>query len=435
MKRLGFALLLAACGDNTNGDLSRFQGGDITSFDRGVEALKHPIASLDEAQLDRHNLGRGPFAFVWTPPQLGPLFNHDSCVACHAGNGRGESQIGPDVFGSQALIRVSQDVGEPVVPGGQIPVPGFGLQLQDHATFGIPEVRVELTWVETGELFEDGELIMLREPRIAVMQPNGDPMPQGIHMSYRQAPPLIGLGLLEAIPDDAIMALADPDDADGDGISGRPNLAWDEEAQATKLGRFGHKASVPRLIEQVAGAFSGDMGLTNRIFPDEDPNAPLQDVNDKQLIDSGFHVATLAVPGAAARDGEAEHGRVLFDELGCASCHTPSHVTGGDHEVPQLRDQTIFPYTDLLLHDVGDRLTDTREDFLASGLEWRTPPLWGIGLAQLIAPATTFLHDGRARTLAEAIMWHGGEADPAKQAFRRASKADRDALLAFLATL
>lgn len=431
MKRLGF-LLLVACGDNVNDE--RFAGGDITSFDRGLTALQQPIATLTEEQLDRHNLGRGPFTFVWTPPQLGPLFNHNACVACHAGNGRGESQIGPDVFGSQALIRVSQDVGEPAVPGGQIPVPGFGLQLQDHATFSLPEVRVTLTWVESGELFDDGELIMLREPRIEVKQPNGDPMPQGIHMSYRQAPPLIGLGLLEAISDEDIVAAADPDDLDGDGISGRPNLAWDEEAQASLIGRFGHKASVPRLIEQVAGAFSNDMGLTNRIFPDVDPNAPLQDVNDKQLVDSGFHLATLAVPGAAERDGEAEHGRVLFDELGCASCHTPTHVTG-KHEIFQLSNQRIHPYTDLLLHDVGDRLTDTREDFLASGLEWRTPPLWGIGLAQLIAPATTFLHDGRARTLAEAIMWHGGEADAAKQAFRRASKADRDALLAFLATL
>jgi CxxC motif-containing protein (DUF1111 family) len=431
VKRLGF-LLLVACGDNVNDE--RFAGGDITSFDRGLTALQQPIATLTEEQLDRHNLGRGPFTFVWTPPQLGPLFNHNACVACHAGNGRGESQIGPDVFGSQALIRVSQDVGEPAVPGGQIPVPGFGLQLQDHATFSLPEVRVTLTWVESGELFDDGELIMLREPRIEVKQPNGDPMPQGIHMSYRQAPPLIGLGLLEAISDEDIVAAADPDDLDGDGISGRPNLAWDEEAQASLIGRFGHKASVPRLIEQVAGAFSNDMGLTNRIFPDVDPNAPLQDVNDKQLVDSGFHLATLAVPGAAERDGEAEHGRVLFDELGCASCHTPTHVTG-KHEIFQLSNQRIHPYTDLLLHDVGDRLTDTREDFLASGLEWRTPPLWGIGLAQLIAPATTFLHDGRARTLAEAIMWHGGEADAAKQAFRRASKADRDALLAFLATL
>ncbi len=424
---------LAACGDNLDGEL--LAGGEITVFDRGQFALTHPIPGITEAQLDRHNLGRGPFTFKWTPPQLGPLFNHEACVSCHSNNGRGESQIGPDVFGSQALIRISQDVGEPAVPGGQIPVPGFGLQLQDHATFGIPEVRVELTWIEVEELFGDGERIAMREPRIAVMQPNGDPLPQGIHMSYRQAPPLIGLGLLEAIPDAAIEALADPDDVDGDGVSGRVNIAWDEQSQTSRLGRFGHKASVPRLIEQTASAFVNDMGLTNKIFRDPDPNAPLQDVNDKQLDDSAFHIATLGVPAAAERTDEAERGRTRFDDFGCASCHTPSHLTGTDHEVFQLHGQRIFPYTDLLLHDVGDRLTDTREDFLASGLEWRTPPLWGVGLAQIINPLTTFLHDGRARTLAEAIMWHGGEAASAKQAFQAASKAERDALIAFLETL
>lgn len=431
MKRLGIALLVAACGDNVDGEL--LQGGRITVFDRSEAALAHPMPGLTAEQLDRHNLGQGPFAFRWTPPQLGPLFNHDACVACHPNNGRGESQIGPDVFGSQALIRISTNVGEPAVPGGQIPVPGLGLQLQDHATFGLPEARVQLTWIEVEELFADGTRIMMREPRIALMSPNGVPLPP-MEISYRQAPPLIGLGLLEAIPQDAIEALADPDDVDGDGISGKLNVAWDEESQASLFGRFGHKASVPRLLEQTAAAFVNDMGLTNRIFPDPDPNAPLHDVNNKQLVDTAFHIATLGVPAAAERDGEAEHGRDLFDDFGCATCHVRSFTTG-DHEVFQLRDQRIYPYTDLLLHDVGDRLTDTRDDFLATGLEWRTPPLWGIGLTQIINPAATFLHDGRARTLAEAIMWHGGEAAAAKEAFRTASAADRDALVAFLETL
>jgi CxxC motif-containing protein (DUF1111 family) len=431
VKRLGFALLLAACGDNV--DVERLQGGGITVFDRSELALTHPMPGIAPSQLDRHNLGAAPFLFKWTAPQLGPLFNHDACVACHLNNGRGESQIGPDVFGSQALIRISLEVGEPAVPGGQVPVPGFGLQLQDHATFGLPEVRVQLTWIDVEELFADGERIALREPRISVMSPNGDLLPE-MHMSYRQAPPLIGLGLLEAIRTEDLEALADPDDADGDGISGKLNIAWDEESQASLPGRFGHKASVPRLLEQTAAAFVNDMGLTNRIFRDPDPNAPLQDVNDKQLVDSAFHIATLGVPAAGERDAEAERGRELFDDFGCEKCHTRSYITG-DHEVFQLRDQRIFPYTDLLLHDVGDRLTDTRDDFLATGLEWRTPPLWGIGLTQIINPAATFLHDGRARTLAEAVMWHGGEAAAAKDAFRGATKADRDALIAFLATL
>lgn len=431
--RLGYLLLLAACGDNLAGDPELLQGGDSTVFDRTRDALTHPLPSLDADQLDRHNLGRGPFRFQWTPPQLGRLFNHDACVACHALNGRGESQIGPDVFGSQALIRVSNATGEPAVPGGQAPVPGFGLQLQDHATFGLPEVRVELTWIEVGEVFGDGEPYTLREPRIALMQANGQPMPAGISISYRQAPPLIGLGLLDAIDDATIEALADPDDADGDGISGKVQYAWDEQSRSTKLGRFGHKASVPRLVEQVAGAFANDMGLSNLIFPEE--GSPTRDVNDDQLVDTAFHVATLAVPAAAPRSIEAERGRELFDEFGCAKCHVPKHVTGTFSEIPQFHGQTIFPYTDLLLHDVGDRLTDTRDDFLATGLEWRTPPLWGIGLAQVVLPTATFMHDGRARTLGEAVLWHGGEAQASREAFRLAPRRDRDALVAFLETL
>jgi CxxC motif-containing protein (DUF1111 family) len=249
--------------------------------------------------------------------------------------------------------------------------------------------------------------------------------------SYRQAPPLIGLGLLEAVPDDELAALADPDDADGDGISGRLNVVWDTEAKATRIGRFGHKASVATLREQTAGAFVNDMGLTNEVFPDESGE---KDVSDVQLSDAVFFIRTIAVPRAAGRSPQAWRGRTLFERFGCEGCHVPTLVTGA-HEIPELAGQTIHPYTDLLLHDVGDLLTDGRTDFVAEGVEWRTPPLWGIGLAQVVNPDATFLHDGRARTLAEAILWHGGEAQAAREAFRQASRRDRDALIAFLETL
>lgn len=422
----------AGCGDDTGDDELRLGGELATIDDRSLDAFKHPLPTLDEAQLDTHNLGRGPFAFAWTPPQLGPLFNHDACVACHLRNGRGLSKIGFDVFGSQALVRVSVPTGEPARPGGQVPVPGLGLQLQDHATFGLPEVRVQLTWIETEEQFGDGERIALRAPELAITAPNGDPLPE-MERSYRQAPPLVGLGLLDAIPEEAIVALEDPDDADGDGISGRANRAWDEQSGTTMLGRFGHKASVPRLVEQVAGAFANDMGLSNLIFPE--PDGITRDVNDKQLLETAFHVASLAVPAAAPRDARARRGRVLFDEYGCARCHTPVHVTGEASELPQLRAQTIRPFTDLLLHDMGPGLADARPDFGATGTEWRTAPLWGLGLVLVVDPEATLLHDGRARTVSEAILWHGGEAAAAREAYRTAERADRDALLAFLATL
>ena len=421
---------LPACGDNLVGE--DMQGGDTTVDDRTANAFSHPVPTLDAEQAMRHRLGHGPVAFEWIEPQLGPLFNHNACLACHPGNGRGLSQIGPSVFGSQALIRVSLDAGEPEVPGGAVPVPGFGTQLQDHAVGRLPEVHARLTWVDAEQRYGDGEVVMLRAPRVEVTLPSGEEIPiPGVKYSYRQAPALIGLGLLEAISEETLHALADPDDANGDGISGRVNQVWDMVSQSTRAGRFGHKASVATLTEQTAAAFVNDIGLTNVMFPEPDG---MRDVSDVQLADSTFFIGTLAVPRAAGRSPEAWRGRGLFEQFGCAGCHTPTIVTG-DHAMPQLAGQTIHPYTDLLLHDVGDLLTDARRDFLAEGVEWRTPPLWGLGLVQLVNPGATFLHDGRARTIAEAILWHGGEAEASREAFRLAHRRDRDALIAFLQTL
>jgi CxxC motif-containing protein (DUF1111 family) len=271
----------------------------------------------------------------------------------------------------------------------------------------------------------------MREPRVEVRTPLGDPMPAGTRYSYRIAPPLIGLGLLEAIADDDLRALADPDDADGDGISGQLNVVWDPLQQASVTGRFGWKANTSTLRVQVAAAFANDMGLTSKVFEDPDGD---RDVSDEQFDDTVFFASTIAVPIAAPRSDPAWRGRTLFDDFGCASCHVPTLVTG-EHALAVVAHQRIHPYTDLLLHDMGDRLTDARPDFLAAGVEWRTPPLWGIGLAQYIQRDATFMHDGRARTLAEAIMWHGGEAMAAREAFRMASRDDRNALIAFLQTL
>ncbi len=422
---------LAACGDDGTSERELQQGGTNTVADRSTTAYTHPLPGLDRAQAERHRGGSGPFAFEWQPPQLGPLFNHSACIHCHTGNGRGMSQIGPSVFGSEALVRISMPVGTPDVPGGPVPVPGLGLQLQDHGDSVLPEGNVALSWIETEVTFGDGTVQPMREPRILVTRPDGSSLPAGTQLSYRQAQVVFGLGLLEAVPEATIRALADPDDADGDGISGRPNEVWDARAGAMTLGRFGHKASVASLVEQTGGAFANDIGLTNRVVPERDG---MTELSDQQLDDTAFFVATIAVPAAAPRSSVAQRGRALFDDLGCASCHTPTLVTG-PHTIAQLADQTIHPYTDLLLHDVGDRLTDTRADFAATGLEWRTPPLWGLGLAQTVAPDATFLHDGRARSLAEAILWHGGEAQAASDAFRTADAQDRAALLAFLATL
>jgi len=436
VQRLAIAVgVLAACGDNAAGRDDTRQGGDTTVDDRTFEAFSHPAANLTMAQRGVFQLGRSAFDFHWPIPVLGPLFNSDACVGCHAGNGRGLSQIGTGALQSQALIRVSLTDGTPggvaEVPGGDVPVPGFGLQLQDHATVGLPEVIVTQAWLEHAESYGDGEVVMLREPRLDVRLPDGSQLGPDVRMSYRQAQAAFGLGLLEAVPDAALTALADPDDADGDGISGRLNLVWDTDRQTMALGRFGHKATVPTLRQQTAAAFAGDIGLSNKLLPETDGH---RDLSDDQFEQAVVFISTVAVPAAVPQNAAAREGRALFDDLGCAGCHVPTLETG-DHAIPQLAHQIIHPYTDLLLHDVGDRLTDARRDFTAEGVEWRTPPLWGLGLVQVVLPAATFLHDGRARTLAEAILWHGGEAQAARDAFRLATKQERAALIEFLETL
>jgi CxxC motif-containing protein (DUF1111 family) len=292
-------------------------------------------------------------------------------------------------------------------------------------------VFIELAWRESAVYYADGETQPMRDPFVTVMQSNNAPMPAGIALSYRQAPAVFGLGLLEAIPDGTLRALEDPDDTNADGISGRVNLVWDSQLGTARIGRFGHKANAVDLLQQTAGAFVNDIGLSNLLHPEDDG---MRDLSDEQLAHTTFFVSTLAVPAAAPRSATAELGRLLFDDFTCSGCHTPTLVTG-DHAIPELANQTIHPYTDLLLHDVGDLLTDGRSDFAATGVEWRTPPLWGIGLVQVVQPGTNFLHDGRARTLAEAILWHGGEAAAAREAFRTAPRSDRDALIAFLETL
>ncbi len=428
--------VLAACGDNIPGE-DRL-GGDTTVDDRSNLAFTHTAANLTKDQQNIFLAGTGPFDFHWEIPQLGPLFNNDSCFGCHGSNGRGLSQIGADgarvdINGpqSEALVRCSLPTGMPDSPGGPVAVPGFGLQLQDHATVGVPEVTATLSWIEHTEMYGDGTSVTLRQPHVDLRAGNGAPLPTDMLTSYRQAPQIIGLGLLEAIDDATIDALADPDDADGDGISGRVNMVWNPVTMQTERGRFGWKANAPSLQVQAAGAAANDIGLTNKVFP---PPSGDSDVNDDQMDQMTFLVSTIAVPAAATRDANAWRGRLRFDDFHCSSCHVPTIVTG-DHPIAQLSHQTIHPFTDMLVHDMGDGLADGRADFQASGSEWRTTALWGIGLATIVQPGVTFMHDGRARTLEEAILWHAGEAMAAREAFRTATQADRDALIAFLMTL
>jgi CxxC motif-containing protein (DUF1111 family) len=241
--------------------------------------------------------------------------------------------------------------------------------------------------------------------------------------------------------------VAGPDDTDGDGISGRVNHVWDVEHREVRVGRFGWKANQPSLRQQNAGAFRGDIGITSDLFPEEDcppaqaecraaPSGGAPELDAWKLEQVTFYTRMLAVPARRDVDHpEVLRGRRLFRELRCASCHVPRHETGTMPDAPELSGQTVFPYTDLLLHDMGPELADDRPDFEATGREWRTPPLWGLGLVRTVNRHTRFLHDGRARSLEEAILWHGGEAEHSRERFRDLSAPERAALLRFLESL
>jgi len=271
----------------------------------------------------------------------------------------------------------------------------------------------------------------------------GEPDPE-MMISPRVANQMIGLGLLEAVPEEAILALADPDDRDGDGISGRPNYVRDVAGDRTVLGRFGWKANEPTVAQQTAGAFLGDMGITTPVFPEQnctdaiagcataaDGGSPEIEPDDFQKV--VLYASTLAVPARRDWDDpQVLQGKALFNEIGCTACHKPILATGAHPTIPALSNQTIRPYTDLLLHDMGEGLADGRPDYEADGREWRTPPLWGIGLIETVNGHTHFLHDGRARNLTEAILWHGGEAQAARDRFAVLGQTEREALLRFL---
>jgi CxxC motif-containing protein (DUF1111 family) len=329
-------------------------------------------------------------------------------------------------------------------PDGK-PDPRYGDQLNDHANLGVkPEGRAIIDYAEVPGTYGDGTPYTLLSPHIRFADLAYGPLDDAL-TSSRVAPAMIGLGLLEAVPQSTLEALADPDDADGDGISGRLNKLTDHFGHPA-IGRFGWKANVATIPEQAAGAALGDIGLTTTLNPKQ--NCPaVQDScrgaaaqSDPEVSDSFFarlvlYARTLAVPRARPTDDATfQKGIATFRDFGCSSCHVPTMMTG-EAELPELANQTIHPFTDLLLHDMGEGLADHRPDGGATGSEWRTAPLWGIGLIPRVNGHDRLLHDGRARGLDEAILWHGGEAEKAKEAFRTASKVDRDALIAFLQSL
>ncbi len=428
-------------------------GGDTTAFTTTRNAFGLSARNLTNLERRTFAVGNSFFRQNWvTAPAsteardgLGPTFNALSCSSCHLLDGRGKPPDGPDDGERGLLLRLSiPGVG---THGGPLPEPVYGGQLQDRAIVDVPiEGTFVILYQEVPGTFDDGEIYSLRNPVYQLRSLNFGPMHPETLISPRVAPAVVGMGLLEAIPESVILSAADPDDADGDGISGRTNMVWDELKGAVSLGRFGWKANVPTVEQQTAGAFLGDLGVTSELFPAENcttlqmacasaPNGGSPEIGAERLADVVFYTQTLAVPAMRdINDPQVQQGAELFAQAGCAVCHTPQYTTDS-HEIEALSNQTIYPYTDLLLHDMGPDLADGRPDFEANGQEWRTPPLWGIGLVETVNGHTMFLHDGRARNLTEAILWHAGEGSRARDAFKAFTKEERDALIRFLESL
>ncbi len=413
------------------------------------EAFSRPMPGLDAAQSKSFHAGSGLFRQAWViGPSLdhpdvvglGPLYNRLSCIACHVKNGRGAAPGDEGGVARAMVLRLSKPGAD--LHGGPPPHPVYGAQLNPE---GVPGVPGEGRAVVRYEFFEsklaDGTAVAMRRPGIALVELAYGPLEPETRTSPRNAPPAFGLGLLEAVPESEILALAAKN-------GGRANFVFDIESGATKLGRFGLKANQPSLKQQIANAFAEDIGISSSLFPGENctpaeaacldaaKGAPGAELTDTQLAEVLDYIRALAPPARREiDDARVKQGEALFGAIGCVACHSETLTLGAFDPLPALAGARIHPYTDLLLHDMGEDLADGRADFLAGPRDWRTPPLWGLGLAGKFGDAANFLHDGRARDFAEAILWHGGEAQAASDAFRKLARAEREALLTFLNSL
>ncbi len=418
------------------------------------------------------NLGNALFTKTWVPAPsstlasdgLGPLFNARGCQDCHLKDGRGHVPAGPEESAVSMFLRLSvpakSEAGSsPAEIKGWLATqdePTYGGQFQDFASTGVAaEGRMVIDYTEAPVTLGDGTVVSLRAPKYSVADLAYGPMAADVMLSPRVAPQMIGLGLLEAIPEADILARVDEDDADGDGISGRASIVPGGPDGKPMLGRFGFKGGKATIRDQSAGAFAGDMGLATSLHPDpwgdctkvedacrmaisgQEPGVRDGLEVDHQSLDLvTFYARNLGVPERrGVDDPKVLRGKQVFYDIGCISCHTPKYVTDRLQDQPEQSFQLIWPYTDLLLHDMGPGLADNRPEGRASGSEWKTPPLWGIGLTQQVSGHTEFLHDGRARNLLEAVLWHGGEAQAQRDAVVALPKDDRDAILAFLESL
>ena len=445
------AAIFLSCSRSDDNTLSKLEGekagGETTVFVSNSKAFGLPASNLSAENLEKHLEGDKAFGalFVANPSPrnggLGSVFNNNSCNGCHPSDGRASV---PENLNGMSGLFLKISIPGTVEHGGPTPVPGFGTQLQHQSIFGYqPEAKMSVSYQEKNFSLAGGTVVSLQRPVYSIVSPY-TAFPANVLISPRIGMPVFGLGLLEAIPEAAILSNADTDDKDKDGISGKANYVWDLVSGTVKLGRFGWKAGAPSVLVQTAGAYNEDMGVTNYLKPVEsstgqsngDPIVVSPEVSSEDLENVVFYIKTLGVPaGRDFDEPEVIAGYHVFDRINCSSCHIASFTTGTYDGIPEISSQKIYPYTDMLLHDMGDDLADNRPEFQANGNEWKTRPLWGIGLTTLTSGNTSFLHDGRAHNLIEAILWHGGEAEKSREDFRKLSAKDREALLRFIESL
>ncbi|MFA0568998.1 di-heme oxidoreductase family protein [Vibrio gallaecicus] len=438
-----------------------YSGGKTTTKKEGANAFSMPATNLPMTKRLDFSVGNSFFRNPWVPAPastdardgLGPLFNTNGCQNCHIKDGRGHAPEAGDKHAVSMLVRLSIPAEtaaqrQAFIRDGGIPEPTYGGQLQDFALQGVkPEGKVNISYTEVPVKFDDGTVVSLRKPSLTITELAFGDMHPKTEFSARVAPPMIGLGLLESIPEKTILGFIEQQKSENLGVSGKANKVLDVQTNELTLGRFGWKAGQPNLMQQNAAAFNGDLGLTSNLFPNENctanqstcsdfPNGGSPEVSDNILDFVEFYSQHLAVPIRRNVDNpQVVQGKQLFKDIGCQSCHQAEIRTAERADLPALSKQLISPYTDMLLHDMGEGLADNRPEYLANGQEWRTTPLWGLGYTKEVNGHTFLLHDGRARNIMEAILWHGGEAQNAKQKVLSLNAKEREALVAFLESL
>lgn len=429
--------------------------------DNSKKLFSHRVTGLNDEQIDQFILGKSFFRIPWVEAPsattardgLGPLFSANTCISCHPNNGISSIYTDNGDISRGYVSRLSIPSNGSIEHKNELTLKGFvsepvyGTQLSINGSKNVPfEGKPKLTYKKITLTYPDGEKVELQKPIHGIDNQVKDlqygKMDKNTIISNRIAQSLAGMGLLEKITDEQILANEDIDDSNNDGISGKANKVYSLEHKTYKLGRYTWKASAPSIIEQTANAAHNDMSLTSPFievencttFQEACNKAPKgdairagtpHDLPQQRLEAIAFYLKNLKIPKSTVTEKKGEE---LFNTIGCAKCHIPSFTLSNG--------ATIKPYTDLLLHDMGEGLSDGRSEFLASGSEWRTSPLWSIGkYEQALGKKPNLLHDGRARTIEEAILWHGGEAQKAQNSFMELSKENREKVIKFIKEL